>query len=246
MGETGTTTLARRLCRPREATVAFTLAERWSGERSRVTRRCDGASSVVVGGWAGAEAERGREVEANRRHVQGEMRCAILLADVARRFMVAVLVLVTRVTVRMERDRGRVQVRKKGSSRRLTAHSPQQLSSTQPWHPRQASIDSGCPSTRTSPLPAALQLADLLFELFSLPSALHPLSLYTRWDGQQKKGQKMDLNTFLADESESFPPCSCDDASLTLLLQSDTGGSWADEMDMLPTGRKYSHTFPGE
>ena len=84
-----------------------------------------------------------------------------------------------RVTVWMDRDRGRVQVRKKGSSRRLTAHSPQQLSSTQPWHPRQASIDSGYPSTRTSPLPASLQLADLLFELFSLPLAMHPLSTTT-------------------------------------------------------------------
>ncbi|GAA5883209.1 hypothetical protein JCM3774_001932 [Rhodotorula dairenensis] len=39
----------------------------------------------------------------------------------------------------------------------------------------------------------------------------------------QKKGQKMDLNTFLADEN--------------------TGGSWADEMDMLPTGPSAAPSF---
>ena len=81
------------------------MAERWSGERSRVTRRCDGASSVVVGGVfaAGAEAEREREVEANRRHVQVETRCATLLVNVARRFIMAVLVLGSALSVWLER-----------------------------------------------------------------------------------------------------------------------------------------------
>lgn len=54
----------------------------------------------------------------------------------------------------------------------------------------------------------------------------------------------MDLSAFLADESETTrSSVSSAIATLTPPRCADTGGSWADEMDTLPTGRTYSYTF---
>lgn len=78
----------------------------------------------------------------------------------------------------------------------------------QPWHPRRASLPAAGHSPASPPLPAVCVFPPSHADLVRALPLSDPTDPRLADGPVQKKGQKMDLNTFLADESEppSSPP----------------------------------------